>query len=168
MKHLYFIRHGESVMNKQGIFSGRVETPLTTEGKSQVRKAGESLKAIRIDCIVSSPLGRTMETAELLAELIGYPKDKIITTPLFTERDFGPLDETKYLPDLGDLEGVESIDTVISRAQEGLDFLRSLPADTILLVSHGAIGRALRHCLNPEIPFRPSSGFGNGEVVKLL
>jgi uncharacterized phosphatase len=168
MKHLYFIRHGESVMNKQGTFSGRVETPLTDRGKTQALDAGSTLKSIHIDCIVSSPMGRATATAELIATLIDYPKDKILTNDLFTERDFGPLEQTVYRPGLGDVEGVEEITTLIERAQQGLLYLQSLPAETILLVSHGAIGRALRHCIDPTIPFRPSAGFGNGEIVKLL
>jgi broad specificity phosphatase PhoE len=170
MKHLYFIRHGESVMNHEGIFSGRIETPLTSKGKSQAKAAGESLKnmPITIDSIVSSPMGRTMETAEIIADLIGYPKDSILTNHLFTERDFGPLEQTTFQPNLGDADGVETIAALIARAEQGLTYLHSLPGDTILLVSHGAIGRALRHCISPDIPFRPAAGFTNGEVIKLL
>jgi broad specificity phosphatase PhoE len=155
-------------MNKQGIFSGRVETPLTDKGKIQAIQAGDLLTGMHIDCIVSSPMGRTMETAELIAKRIGYSKDKILTNELFTERDFGPLEQTLYQPDLGDIEGVEEITALIARARQGLLFLESLPVQTILLVSHGAIGRALRHSIDPSIPFRPSTGFGNGTIVKLL
>jgi broad specificity phosphatase PhoE len=168
MKHLYFVRHGESVMNKRGIFSGRTETPLTEDGKSQALSAGNELKKISISCIVCSPMGRAKQTAELIADSIGYPRNKIITNELFTERDFGPLEKTTFQPDLGDSEGVESVDELMSRADKGLDFMQSLPGDTILLVSHGAIGRALRHCVDPNIPFRPSDGFENGKVVQLV
>jgi broad specificity phosphatase PhoE len=168
MKHLYFIRHGESVMNAEGIFSGRVETPLTKTGESQALLAGQSLKDMSIDRIVSSPLVRTMSTAEIIAQSIGYPKENILINPLFIERDFGPLEKTKYRADLGDIAGVESIAELLARAEQGLAYLNSLPDDIVLVVSHGAIGRALRHCIDPNIPFRQSSGYANGEVIQLI
>lgn len=168
MKHLYFVRHGLSVMNKKGIFSGRTETPLHHEGRDQAVAAGQSLKDVSIQCIVVSPMQRAVQTAEIIADQIGYSKHKLITTSLLTERDFGPLEGTQYQPDLGDEEGVESIEDLLIRAQAGYEFLQQLPYDNILVVSHGAIGRALRHCANPKIPFKPSPGFGNAEVVQLL
>ena len=168
MKHIYFVRHGLSVMNKKGIFSGRTETPLHHEGRDQAVAAGQQLKQANITCIVVSPMQRAVQTAEIIADQIGYSKHKIITTSLLTERDFGPLEGTTYRPDLEDEEGVESIEDLLIRAQKGFEFLQQLPYDNILVVSHGAIGRALRHCADPTIPFKPSPGFGNAEVVKLL
>ncbi len=168
MKHLYFVRHGLSVMNKKGIFSGRTETPLHHEGREQAVAAGQALQDVKIECIVVSPMQRAVQTAEIIADQIGYSKHKLITTSLLTERDFGPLEGTQYQPDLGDEDGVESIEDLLARAQQGYEFLQQLPYDNILVVSHGAIGRALRHCADPNIPFKPSPGFGNAEVVQLL
>ena len=155
-------------MNKKGIFSGRIETPLDPEGRRQALLAGQELKDIDIDCIVSSPMQRTLETAKIIAAQIGYPQEKLITSSLFSERDFGPLEGTKYQPDLGDAVGVEPIDDLLARAQAGYDFLQKLQCENILIVSHGAIGRALRHCVNPDIPFKPSAGFANAEIVKFF
>jgi uncharacterized phosphatase len=170
MKHLYFVRHGVSIMNRTGFFSGRTETPLHEDGRDQARTAGKQLKdkKIIIDCIVSSPLSRTYETAQLIAQEIGYPEDKILTNDLLMERDFGPLEGSTYKPDLGDVEGVESIESVIQRGQQALEYLKTLPYDNVLVVSHGATGRALRTSLDPSIPFRPSKGFDNAELVQLL
>jgi broad specificity phosphatase PhoE len=168
MKHLYFTRHGQSVMNKSGLFSGRTDTPLNDEGKDQARQAGASLKGISIDTIVASPMSRTIETAQIIAEIIGFPIEQIMTNHFFTERDFGPLEGTPYIADLGEVDGVETIENVILRARRGMTFLRSLDADTILLVSHGAMGRAIRHCVDEHIPYRPSKGFDIGVVVKLV
>lgn len=155
-------------MNQQGIFSGRTETPLNHEGRRQAAIAGHELRSASIDCIVVSPMQRTVQTADIIAEQIGFPKDKIILNSFFTERDFGPLEGTVYQPDLGDHHGVETIQDLVDRAKQGFDFLQQLPHDNILVVSHGAIGRALRHCADPSIPFKPSAGFGNAQVVKLI
>lgn len=41
MKHLYFMRHGLSVMNKQGVFSGSNDTPLDAEGIKTMPKCSQ-------------------------------------------------------------------------------------------------------------------------------
>lgn len=170
MKHLYFVRHGLSVMNVQGLRSSVTDTPLTPEGEEQAREAGRQLKDAGIDCIVASPLKRTFDTARLIAEQIGYPTDKIITHELFLERDFGPLENTMYDPNtpLDDTEGVEHSDDVVARAAEGMEFLRSLDAESIVVVSHGALGRALRAVIEPDGNFHVGPRFDNAEVAKLL
>lgn len=168
MKQLYFVRHGLSVMNKKGIFSGRTETPLSEEGHLQAEATGKELLAENIDCIVSSPLQRARQTATIIAEQLGYPESGIIVSELLTERDFGPLEGTPYAKDLGDATGVEEVADLIKRAAEAYEFLQGLPYEHIVVVSHGAIGRALRHHINPTIPFKPSAGFNNAEIVPLL
>lgn len=170
MKHLYFVRHGLSVMNKQGVFSGRTETPLTVEGEQQCTQAGQSLRDAGIDLIVASPIRRAYDSARLIAEQLGIEPDDIIVNELFIERDFGPLEGAPYTThaDLDRTEGVEHSTKLITRVAEGLEFLESLDADTILVVSHGAVGRALRSLVQPDTPFHGSDKFNNGEVVQLL
>lgn len=170
MKHLYFVRHGLSVMNKKGVFSGRTETPLDTEGIAQAQAAGREAKNLQIDLIISSPMERCRETATIIANAIGYPLDEIVFEDLFMERAFGVLEGTAYRTDM-DLdghEGVETADHIIKRAKTGVKYLRSLDHNNILIVSHGAIGRALRHALHPEIPYFESERFENAKIVQLL
>lgn len=170
MQHLYFVRHGLSVMNKKGVFSGRTETPLAPEGVEQSRAAGKKAKELNIDLIISSPMERAVETAALIAQEIGYPVANILISDLFMERAFGVLEGRQYKPDM-DMDGVEGVETgeeILKRANEGVEYLQKLRHNNILVVSHGAIGRAMRHALNPEIPFHGSARFNNGEVVQLL
>ena len=170
MQHLYFVRHGLSVKNKEGVFSGRTETPLAPEGIEQAEAAGRQAKALDIDLIITSPMDRARETAALIAEQIGYPVTEIRTSDLFIERAFGVLEGTPYQSDmhLEDYEGVEKTEDIITRAREGLKHLENMRYDNILIVSHGAIGRALRNVLHPNIPFRGSEKFENGKIVQLL
>jgi len=170
MKHLYFVRHGLSVNNKKGIFSGRTETPLAPEGIEQAHLAGQKAKALHIDLIVSSPMERARETASIIAGEIGYPLDAIELHDFFMERAFGVLEGEPYSPNmhLDDVEGVERSEEILERAKQGVAYLRSLPQDNILVVSHGAIGRALRHTVNSEIPFHGSERFDNADLVQLL
>ncbi len=63
----YFIRHGESKGNKEGLFRGRTDFPLTELGKKQAQSLARALKGIRFSAIISSPLKRAYETALFVA-----------------------------------------------------------------------------------------------------
>ncbi|MDB5170009.1 MAG: histidine phosphatase family protein [Candidatus Saccharibacteria bacterium] len=157
-------------MNQQGIFSSTTDTPLTPEGIAQCHAAGKELRGTGVDCIVASPFRRAQHSAEIVAEELGIDPTTILLNEHFAERSFGPLEGTTYsaTADLDGTEGVEHSTELIKRVSQGLEYLRSLDADTILVVSHGAVGRALRHLLHPGIPYKGSAKFHNAEVVELL
>lgn len=169
MKRLFFVRHGLSIMNETGFFSGRTETNLSQTGIDQAIKAGKKMKDFKIDLIISSPMKRTVHTAELIAKQIKYPVSKILINDLFIERDFGPLEGSYYIPNLKEHPGVETSEQIQERANEAYSYLKSLTKyDNILIVSHGSFGRALRHSVNNKIPFYMSEGFRNGHIVQLI
>ncbi len=170
MKHLYFMRHGLSVMNKQGIFSGNSDTPLAEEGIAQCHEAAKKFKGIKVDAIICSPLKRAYDSARIVAEDIGFPVDKIIISDYLVERDFGPLEGSQYTRkhDLDKIDGVEHSTSVIVRAEEAMKLINRLDADTVFVVGHGSIGRALRHITNPNLDYSKMTGFNNAEVVKLI
>ena len=171
MKHLYFVRHGLSEANKAGLRAGKhTETPLTPEGRTQASLAGEHAKRLNIDLIISSPQIRAHDTAKIIANSIGYPIDKIELNSLFVERGLGVLEGKPWQPDLN-IDGfadVETTDTLLHRMQMARELLESIPHDNVLVVSHGAVGRGLRHVFHPEIPFAPSRAFKNAEIIQLL
>ncbi len=170
MKQLYFMRHGLSEMNKQGRFSGRIDTPLAKEGIIQSRKAGQLLNGVGLNLIVSSPMKRAYDTAKIVAGEIGYPENAIILSELFMERDLGSLEGKEYIKGLplNDFDGVEHSNNLIERARAGLTYLNTLDAEIILVVSHSALGRALTHVLNPGAEFGRIGTFGNAEIIKLI
>jgi broad specificity phosphatase PhoE len=175
MKKLYFIRHGLSEGNKANIWSGRTETALSEEGRAQAKAIAEKVRRLDIHLIVSSPMGRTKETAEIIADGIGYPKDNIMYSALLVERSFGDLEgkphqknDTKL--DLDTVPNVETKDMILNRADKAIKFLESLPEENILVVSHGSFGRAMRHHLFADMPFvnsksSPENVLPNGEVI---
>ena len=161
-------------MNKQGLWSGTTETPLSPEGRRQAKAAGRQAKDLNIDYIVCSPLSRAHDTAKIVAAEIGYPLDKIHVNDLFIERHWGSLEGQPWSPDL-DLDGfsdIESKDTIIERARLALEFLKTVEAQNILVVSHGSFGRAMRHHLidhpytNKRLP--DEAGIPNAEIVQWL
>lgn len=169
MKTLYFMRHGLTEMNVAGLWSGRTETPLTDEGREQAKRAGIAAKDLGIDVIVCSTMGRAIETAEIVAKEIGYPPKAIHKSSLLIERHFGSFEGTPWQPDL-DLDGfsdVEAVDNLKERAHLALEWIKTIPGNTILIVSHGATGRMIRHVADPDIQFKGAGKFSNAEIAKL-
>lgn len=170
MKKLYFVRHGLSELNKVGLWSGSTDTPLTDEGRAAAKEAAKLARPLGIDYIIASPYVRAYETAKIIAAGIGYPIEKIERNSLLVERSFGALEGTPWNPDL-DLDGfadVETVDSIMERARLALEHIQTIPdADTILVVSHGAFGRALRSQLNGR-HFMQQAKLGNTEIVQFI
>lgn len=152
-------------MNVLGLIAGRTETPLTAEGRAQAKLTGQKAKTLNIDAIASSPQGRALQTARIIAKEIGYPAKEIHVSNLLMERDFGAMEGKPWSPDLN-LDGIadiESVDTLLSRARLALEWLESLPVDNILIISHGSFGRALSSLLT-EDSFHDSERLKNAEI----
>src|ERR671939_50067 len=64
---LYIARHAQTASSAVDSFNGRGELPLTDVGREQARKLGQRLATIPFAGLFRSPLGRTRETAELIA-----------------------------------------------------------------------------------------------------
>jgi broad specificity phosphatase PhoE len=86
---LYLIRHGQSGGNVAGTFGGHSPTPLSDLGRQQAEITATALAQERIDFIYSSDLLRAVQTAEPLAEKLGFEINK---TSAFRERDVGVLE----------------------------------------------------------------------------
>jgi broad specificity phosphatase PhoE len=60
-----FVRHGESVANRDGWLAGHVDTPLTERGRAQAVEAGRGLVDLDIGVAWSSDLVRAIDTAAI-------------------------------------------------------------------------------------------------------
>jgi probable phosphoglycerate mutase len=65
---LFLVRHGATQLTAENRFSGAVGVDLSDEGRDQVRHLANRLAGEAVDAIYCSPLSRTVETAEILAE----------------------------------------------------------------------------------------------------
>lgn len=92
-----FIRHGQTDANiKQLIDVVNSESEgLNEKGKKQIHDAGEKLKTKKIDIIVTSPYKRALETANLLADSLGIPREQIIVEEKIREFQVGSVNEGK-------------------------------------------------------------------------
>lgn len=171
---LYFVRHGESEMNRDHKLTGQLDVALTDKGRHQAMEAGEHLlrQGLKFDLIVASPLSRAYNTATMLAEHDQYPIGDIVVQPFLIERNFGDLQGGPKLPreEMTDefivAHGGESDDQVLARARQAIEWALAQPAHRILFVAHNGFGRALRAVLE-RVPLESIDRFANGQVFDL-
>lgn len=148
MKTIYFVRHGETKSNLDGVLNGHTpDTELTDAGVQQAHDVATMLKSKPVKCIVSSPLKRAKQTASIIAEDVGF-KGEVEINPLLTERDFGtasgkPKAIAFEMLDNDTAEGVESAQDLHKRTIKLLDWLKKQPEDHILIVGHAGAGQML-------------------------
>lgn len=162
MKRLYLLRHGQTEFNVKKLVQGRCDSPLTDLGRQQAGMAAAWLKAHNVvpDKVVSSPLGRAMATASLVAcELLG-PDAAVEPCEGIIERCYGTFEEGPHdaLPtDVWDPgEDLVPFGGEGSRAlQERMvgtltNLMGSEGIETLLAVSHGSASRQFIKAAAPE------------------
>jgi broad specificity phosphatase PhoE len=151
---LYFItllRHGESEGNLAGVLQGQSDYPLTAAGINQAKKLAAYWKSaeVHFDLIVSSPLKRASQTAEIISDYLEVP---IEFDQAWKERNFGYLQDAN-LQELNERvppvdffhpyepigENGESQLDLYMRAGQALQNILRLPSGSYLVVSHGGI-----------------------------
>lgn len=70
---LVVIRHGETQWNRASRVQGHGDSPLTAEGLAQAQAVGKRLANEPFDHLLSSDLGRALQTAEAIAAFTGHP-----------------------------------------------------------------------------------------------
>lgn len=88
MSYLVLIRHGESVWNAKGLWTGLTDVPLTNKGREQGRQIAQIIKNIKFDLAFTSPLVRAKQTLEEIIKVLGV-SFRIIEDPALNERDYG-------------------------------------------------------------------------------
>ncbi len=91
--NIYFARHGKTPSASEMRLAGDVEG-LSPEGISEAQRAAYDLKrqlgAESLTRIIVSPRKRTLETANVIASIIGFQKEAIEYDERLAERDCGP------------------------------------------------------------------------------
>ena len=151
MLQVYLVRHGETQWNAERRIQGQSDSPLTAKGEQQARQVAERARTLGITHIISSDLGRTQQTARIIADACGCD---IILDPRLRELDMGVL-EKRHVDSLTDEEvgwrrtlvngtedgripDGESMQELSVRVQAALGDCLKLPEGSRpLLVSHG-------------------------------
>lgn len=145
---IYFIRHGE-VENPKQIIYGRRNFPLSNNGRSQIERLAQYLRALAIvpDIIYTSPLKRALESAEKLQEM--FAQVSIIQDARLQEIDIEALEgkaiawNNRIQRDIYTFAKnaritIESPKNIIDRMIGVLeDMLVKHKGETIFAVSHG-------------------------------
>ena len=160
MPRYIFIRHGESIANREGWLSGHTDVPLTESGELHASQTAVELREHRVTRAFSSDLVRASRTAELLLAETGLTA---IQTPFLRERSCGRDQRnslsvvqaegrmTDYDTLDGHPPGGESLRTVAIRAM-GFLAENELEDQCTLVVAHGALIRVVVGILDERNP----------------
>jgi probable phosphoglycerate mutase len=154
---VFMVRHGATVLSAEDRFAGETDVALSDEGRDQTQRLSERLASESIAAVFASPLGRTVETARILAAPHHL---EVETRPGLREISHGHWEqmtrhevEQRFPDEAAEWEkdpytfapeGGESGLAVTARALPVLiDLVHKYPSETILVVSHKATIRLL-------------------------
>ncbi|WP_159357531.1 histidine phosphatase family protein [Candidatus Nitrosocosmicus agrestis] len=135
------MRHGQAYNNVKRLLVGRnLESHLTEVGREQVTQSSELLKSIPIHKIYSSPVIRTVETAEIASKTLDLPFE---------------IDERLFEIELGKLVGLYYDDVISAHGDLFAKFYSDNEEENSLLEfeveSFGSVRQRIRHLINEMI-----------------
>ena len=151
MLQVYLVRHGETQWNAERRIQGQSDSPLTEKGVQQAWQVAERARTLGITHVITSDLGRTQQTARIIADACGCD---VMLEPRLRELDMGVL-EKRHIDTLteteegwrrtlvngtedGRIPEGESMQELSVRMHAALAECLKLPAGSRpLLVSHG-------------------------------
>ena len=149
----WFLRHGETDWNAQGLSQGHTDIPLNSVGLAQAKRAARTLEGSGIATIVSSPLSRARVTAEIAAGALGLPVsfDDDLREVNFGEQEGQPMGDwyDDWIAGTYTPTGAETFAGLLARAVAAVNCATAQPGP-VLIVAHGALFRALRLAFGHE------------------
>ena len=151
---IYMVRHGETILTPDRKFSGvgGSNPPLTPIGWEQAAKVATEIAKIKPDVLITSPMQRTLDTAEAISHATGL---KPIEDEAWYECSFGDwdglsLDEVKekwpdeYTSWISSSAftppGGESYDDLAARIEPAFDALaEKYPGQKVVVVTHNGV-----------------------------
>lgn len=159
---LALVRHGESVWNQKGLWTGWQDIELTEKGREEAKNAAKVLKSIRFDAAYTSDLKRAYETLRIIKRELKHEGLETVNHLAYKERHYG-IYTGKSKWEIKDKVGEEKFkrirrdwDTPIPSGETLKDVYervishfeanvwpRILKGNNILIVAHGNTHRAL-------------------------
>ena len=158
---IYLVRHGCTVFNDQGRYQGGLDSALTPLGVAQAGQVGRLLRRLIGDpadwTIEASPLGRTVQTAQIICGEIGQGATFTLE-PRLAELNMGawegltraeiaqvfrPAADRAHHDLRFEAPGGESYDSLVARLTAWLAEAHADPRPRVA-ISHGITGRVLR------------------------
>lgn len=158
----YIARHGQTQWNTQGIYQGRLDSPLTSEGERQALQLGQTLLPENIEHIYVSPLGRARQTANICNAQL---KSSLSVENDLAERSFGDW-QGRVKSELANLKDFEASKRPLStvappNGETALDsakrFAQCLAQkavsdsyDKVLVIAHGDVIKHFLYWINQD------------------
>ena len=157
MTKVYLVRHGQTEWNKNLTFRGRIDIPLNERGHREAVAIAEALKDKNIDAIYTSPLRRSIETAQPTARFfnieivpfqglidISYGDWEGLTFNEARERYRDQYTKWEERPELVRFPKGETLGEVRERSFRALkEILRENAGRSILIIPHRVINKVL-------------------------
>ena len=156
---IYIIRHGQTELNNAHVLQGRSDYPLNEKGIVQAREVGQWFtdQGIVFSYVYSSPLGRAVQTAELITK-----ERSIVIDDRLIEMDYGPyegMDLENPAPEITTFfsdfvnnpapEGMEPLSGVVQRNGAFLEDIKGLSGN-ILISTHAIAMKGALEYLTPS------------------
>lgn len=142
---LGFVRHGQTQWNLEGRLQGSSNIPLNDTGRVQAREAVDVLSGSGWEVVVSSPLDRARETAQIIADGLGLELGP--SYEMLIERGYG---QGEGMVEAEALErwpgkiggGIEPLESVVQRGHRAIEqIMADYPGKNVVVVCHGTIIR---------------------------
>ncbi|PAV28447.1 histidine phosphatase family protein [Virgibacillus profundi] len=170
MTTICLIRHGETDWNAAGRLQGKTDIPLNTTGMKQAEACSTYLTSSSYDVLITSPLKRARQTAEIINNLLHLP---FVVMEDFAERYFGDGEGMTYderrmaFPDKNYPKQEETED-FLNRIMTGLKKInQSYPDQKVLLVAHGAVIKAILAAFSEDDTLIPQNRLMNGCISNI-
>ena len=166
------LRHGETDWNSSGRLQGREDIELNDLGREQAFHSARYFKTEPWNIMISSPLKRAYETAQIIASQISIPTVHVVNE--ITERCYGsasgllPEERRRRFED-GVIPNQEDFEHLRQRATTGLT---KIPTDfmgkRIIVVSHGGLINSILYTLSGGEFGSFKTRLKNGSINKLV
>lgn len=172
---VYVMRHGRTVWNEKGRVQGWSKNRLSKSGKEGVELQAEKYKNVKFDLIFSSPLMRTMQTANIMNKFHNVPIIKDERLIEINKGTFAGRWKKTISPEEQNLRfenphavGMESFDEVFERLKNFVsDFKEKFNGGDFLIITHSKVTDILVSLFEEktcEHDFRKLAGFKNAEI----
>jgi probable phosphoglycerate mutase len=166
------IRHAQTIWNREKKIQGQSDSPLTSDGKIQALRWGGLLKQFSWNRILTSDIGRAMETAKIINQALNL---SLQTDSRLREQDWGEwtgktISQLKIdTPRELDTQvgagwafcppGGEGRQSVLDRSHQALrEAAEKWPGDEILVITHEGVVKSLIYhlCGRKYLPGEPA------------
>lgn len=170
---ILFVRHGESVDDIEDRYGGSADFDLTERGKEQVSESAKKVSSLdeKFEVILSSPLKRALQTAEIIAnelhievEVFEYLKERnlngVLTGLVRSEAKKKYPEQVETHSRWEYVDGSERTEDFNSRVKNAIKYLLEMEHDSLIAVTHGLFLKTFfKEMMNTDIKRVGDGGF---------